>query len=35
LPYTTTIAGAESMVMAISTMQQESMEAKAVQEYFL
>jgi len=34
LPYTTTIAGAESMVKAIGTVQQESMEAKAVQEYF-
>ncbi|MGV1099502.1 carbamoyl-phosphate synthase large subunit [Thiovibrio sp. JS02] len=34
LPYTTTIAGAESMVKAIGTMQQESMEAKSVQEYF-
>ncbi len=34
LPYTTTIAGAESMVKAIGTMQQESMEPKSVQEYF-
>ncbi|MDG4477110.1 carbamoyl-phosphate synthase large subunit [Thiovibrio frasassiensis] len=34
LPYTTTIAGAESMVKAIGTMQQESIEAKSVQEYF-
>ena len=34
LPYTTTIAGAEFMVRAIATMQQESMEAKSVQEYF-
>jgi carbamoyl-phosphate synthase large subunit len=34
LPYTTTIAGAESMVKAISTMQKESMEPKSVQEYF-
>ncbi|MBA3002670.1 MAG: carbamoyl-phosphate synthase large subunit [Desulfurivibrio sp.] len=34
LPYTTTIAGAESMVKAIGTMQQESIEPKSVQEYF-
>jgi len=34
LPYTTTIAGEESMVKAIGTMQQESMEPKSVQEYF-
>ncbi|MDH5524269.1 MAG: carbamoyl-phosphate synthase large subunit [Desulfobulbaceae bacterium] len=35
LPYTTTIAGAESMVKAISTMQKEPMEPKSVQEYFI
>ncbi len=34
LPYTTTIAGAESMVRAIATVQEESIEAKSVQEYF-
>ncbi|MFZ5761518.1 MAG: carbamoyl-phosphate synthase large subunit [Thermodesulfobacteriota bacterium] len=34
LPYTTTIAGAESMVRAITTVQEESIEAKSVQEYF-
>jgi len=34
LPYTTTIAGAESMIRAIDTMQKESLEAKSVQEYF-
>ncbi|MFZ5774352.1 MAG: carbamoyl-phosphate synthase large subunit [Thermodesulfobacteriota bacterium] len=35
LPYTTTIAGAESMVKAIATMQKQSVEAKSVQEYFV
>ncbi|MEW6595808.1 MAG: carbamoyl-phosphate synthase large subunit [Thermodesulfobacteriota bacterium] len=34
LPYTTTIAGAESMARAIATVQEESIEAKSVQEYF-
>ncbi len=34
LPYTTTIAGAESMTRAIATVQEESIEAKSVQEYF-
>ncbi len=34
LPYTTTIAGAESMVRAIATMKQESVEVQSVQEYF-
>jgi len=34
LPYTTTIAGAESMMRAIATVQEESIEAKSVQEYF-
>ena len=34
LPYTTTIAGAVSMVKAISTTKQESMEVKSLQEYF-
>jgi carbamoyl-phosphate synthase large subunit len=34
LPYTTTIAGAESMVKAISTVRHESLEVKSVQEYF-
>ena len=34
LPYTTTIAGAVSMVKAIATTQQESMEVKSIQEYF-
>ncbi|MDH3393712.1 MAG: carbamoyl-phosphate synthase large subunit, partial [Desulfobulbaceae bacterium] len=34
LPYTTTIAGAVSMVKAIATTKQESMEVKSIQEYF-
>jgi carbamoyl-phosphate synthase large subunit len=35
LPYTTTTAGAESMAMAIATLRHQSMEVKAVQEYFV
>ncbi|MBU0484378.1 MAG: carbamoyl-phosphate synthase large subunit [Proteobacteria bacterium] len=34
LPYTTTIAGAEAMTLAIATMQKQTMEVKSVQEYF-
>nr|MBF0220987.1 carbamoyl-phosphate synthase large subunit [Desulfobulbaceae bacterium] len=34
IPYTTTTAGAESMVMAITTLHEESMEVKSLQEYF-
>ncbi len=33
LPYTTTIAGAESMARAISTLQEKTMEVKSIQEY--
>ena len=35
LPYTTTTAGAEFMAMAIDTLKQQTMEVKAVQEYFV
>ena len=34
LPYTTTIAGAVSMVKAIATVKEEAMEVKSLQEYF-
>jgi carbamoyl-phosphate synthase large subunit len=34
LPYTTTTAGAEFMAMAIATLKDQTMEVKAVQEYF-
>ena len=34
LPYTTTIAGALSMLKAVETMREQSMEVKSVQEYF-
>jgi len=34
LPYTTTIAGAESMVRAIDTLKEMELEVKSVQEYF-
>lgn len=35
LPYTTTIAGAISMSMAIATLKQQDTEVKSIQEYFL
>ncbi len=35
LPYTTTLAGAETMARAIETLQKESLEVKSVQEYFM
>ena len=34
IPYTTTIAGAQAMVMAIATMRNSEMEVRALQEYF-
>ncbi|MCK5194842.1 MAG: carbamoyl phosphate synthase large subunit, partial [Desulfobulbaceae bacterium] len=34
LPYTTTVAGAESMAMAIATLKNQPMEVKSLQEYF-
>jgi carbamoyl-phosphate synthase large subunit len=34
IPYTTTTAGAESMVMAIATLTEKSMEVQALQDYF-
>ncbi|MDP2105169.1 MAG: hypothetical protein Q8J76_04165, partial [Desulfobulbaceae bacterium] len=33
IPYTTTTAGAQSMVMAISTLTEKSVEVKALQDY--
>jgi carbamoyl-phosphate synthase large subunit len=33
LPYTTTIAGAESMLQAISTMREKTMTVKPIQEF--
>ena len=34
LPYTTTVAGAKAMTMAIAALRQAEMEVKSVQEYF-
>jgi hypothetical protein len=34
IPYTTTTTGAEAMVMAMEALQKNSMEVKALQEYF-
>jgi carbamoyl-phosphate synthase large subunit len=34
LPYTTTLAGAETMIQAIATLQHQTMEVKSIQEYY-